>query len=232
MKSPMVNVTRFTMLCLWPMVMSAHAFASTSTAILAPATSSSLSLRRHGPLAPFHGHNANEIYGRNLNNKFTHDNIKYNRRSSSSGSSLHLHPAKAKAIAELIPRGGASASAAIAGVGATLSQWSSTPNGAFNMALAVLAASTAVLKIGNRESGEGGADGAAVTVSFRDYNLFMLGTFLLLQYWTSLLSEFRSWCILILAKSFENFSLRNQLAKNNSQLTNNRFHFYFSTSVY
>ncbi|KAL7470883.1 hypothetical protein ACHAXS_011161 [Conticribra weissflogii] len=163
MKSPMVNVTRFTMLCLWPTVMSAHAFASTSTAILAPATSSSLSLRRHGPLAPFHGHNANEIYGRNLNNKFTHDNIKYNRRSSSSGSSLHLHPAKAKAIAELIPRGGASASAAIAGVGATLSQWSSTPNGAFNMALAVLAASTAVLKIGNRESGEGGADGAAVT---------------------------------------------------------------------
>lgn len=172
MKSPVVNMTRITMLYLWPMVMSAHAFASTSTAILSPSTSSSsLSLRRHGPLSPPQRHYNNNYYARNLNSKSTLDDLKYNR-SRSSSSSLNLHPAKARAIAELIPRGGASASAAVAGVGAKLSQWSTTPNGAFNLALAVLAASTAVLKIGNRESGEGGADGAAVTVSF-GYHYFL-----------------------------------------------------------
>jgi len=182
MKSPVVNMTRITLLCLWPMVMSANAFASTSTAILPPASSSSsLALRRHGPLSPPQRHNSNKYYGRNLNSKSTLDDLKYNR--SRSSSSLNLHSATARAIAELIPRGGASASAAVAGAGAKLSQWSSTPNGAFNLALAVLAASTAVLKIGNRESGEGGADGAAVTKNpkVKELQIKFLSVFWLLR---------------------------------------------------
>ena len=52
------------------------------------------------------------------------------------GSALHLH----------IPRGGAVAAVG-EGIVSKLSQWTSAPDSAFNLALGVLAASTAVLKL-------------------------------------------------------------------------------------
>lgn len=66
-------------------------------------------------------------------------------------SSLHLHMN--------IPRGGAAvASATVEGIVKKLSAWTSTPTTAFNLALGVLAASTAVLKLygaaGKKDDGD------------------------------------------------------------------------------
>jgi hypothetical protein len=60
----------------------------------------------------------------------------YSRPRSVDGSALHLH----------IPRGGAVAAVG-EGIVSKLSQWTSAPDSAFNLALGVLAASTAVLKL-------------------------------------------------------------------------------------
>ena len=52
----------------------------------------------------------------------------------------------AAAVTNLIPRGG--------GIADKVSTWATTPNGSFNLALGVLAASTAILKIYNRVDSE------------------------------------------------------------------------------
>ena len=74
---------------------------------------------------------------------------KKNAASAHEGSVLHLH----------IPRGGAVAAAASDGIVSKLSAWTSTPNSAFNLALGLLAASTAGLKLygaaGKKEGGDG-----------------------------------------------------------------------------
>lgn len=140
MKSPS-SMTRFTMICLWPMVMSAHAFASTTSTTSSSCAPSSLQSLHRSPLLSFQ-------------KKCNH------RQTFASSSSLNLNPARA--IAEFIPRGGG-ASAVVGGVASKVSEWTSTPNGAFNCALAVLAASTAVLKISNQaKSGDGGDESGAV----------------------------------------------------------------------
>ena len=78
----------------------------------------------------------------------------------SSSSQLNLfgsnHAAAATAVTNLIPRGGGGS------IANTVSSWASTPNGSFNLALGVLAASTAILKVYNRVDSDKDDDGAAV----------------------------------------------------------------------
>ena len=63
-----------------------------------------------------------------------------------------------------IPRGGGVVNGASGGVMSTLSKWTSAPNSAFNLALGVLAASTALLKI-SAATGKDSGDGADGSVS-------------------------------------------------------------------
>ena len=86
---------------------------------------------------------------------------KKNGASIQEGSALHLH----------IPRGGAVATAASDGIVSKLSAWTSTPNSAFNLALGLLAASTAGLKlygaVGKKEDGDGENSVCAIFVFIR-----------------------------------------------------------------
>ncbi|KAL7549039.1 hypothetical protein ACHAWF_012301 [Thalassiosira exigua] len=67
-----------------------------------------------------------------------------------------LHRREGTLLHLAVPRGGAAVATAAA---TKLSQWTSTPGGAFNAALAVLAASTAALKVYGKVEDGGGKDG-------------------------------------------------------------------------
>ena len=77
----------------------------------------------------------------------------YNRQRPNGGGGTHLHLS--------IPRGGG---AIIASATSQFAEWTSTPNGTFNVALALLAMSTAVLKVYNRveQQGDDGKEGGEV----------------------------------------------------------------------
>lgn len=83
-----------------------------------------------------------------------HHQLHNNQLHTTTTTSLNLFEsqsaAAASAVTKLIPRGG--------GLTSNLSTLASTPNGSFNLALGVLAASTAVLKLSNKadKDGEGG----------------------------------------------------------------------------
>ena len=124
------------LLAIWPTTVVVQAFASSTTTSL---------LSQHGknkisslPSLPksfvqkhqsHHNHKTNHLY-----------------KTASSSSQLNLfgsnQAAAATAVTNLIPRGG--------GGSIAVSSWASTPNGSFNLALGVLAASTAILKVYNR----------------------------------------------------------------------------------
>ena len=72
----------------------------------------------------------------------------------------NLHKRSASQLHLSIPRGGAIAAAATS----KLSQLTSTPTGTFNVALTVLAASTAALKLVNKVENDSGKEGGEVVV--------------------------------------------------------------------
>ena len=135
------------LLAIWPTTVVVQAFASsTTTSLLSqhgknksslPSPSKSF-VQKH---QSHHNHKTNHLY-----------------KTASSISQLNLfgsnHAAAATAVTNLIPRGG--------GIANTVSSWASTPNGSFNLALGVLAASTAILKVYNRVDSDKDDDGAAV----------------------------------------------------------------------
>lgn len=141
MKTP--SITRAAaLLCLWPIV-AISAFASQTTVVSSTTTlPSSRCNNFHGLLHNKH-HQQQQQHQRGLHKQ--------------TGTNLHLS----------IPRGGAIATAA-ASSSSKLSQWTSTPSGTFNIALAILAATTAALKLFNKvDSSDGGKDGDSVEeVSF------------------------------------------------------------------
>ena len=114
------------LLCLWPMAVSAFASSTSASNPLTVPTSFTLK---------------NKL-GHHSQHKHQHHNTLHKQQQSSTTTTtttqLHLS----------IPRGGAIASTAA--ITSKLSSWTSTPSGSFNVALAVLAASTAVLKLKNK----------------------------------------------------------------------------------
>ena len=111
------------LLCLWPMAVSAFASSTSASKPLTVPTSFTLK-NKLGHHHSQHKH---------------HNNLHTQQQQSTTATQLHLS----------IPRGGAIASTA-AIITSKLSSWTSTPSGSFNVALAVLAASTAVLKLKNK----------------------------------------------------------------------------------
>ena len=88
-----------------------------------------------------------------------HNKQHHQRLHKQNGTRLHLS----------IPRGGASSVAGVAAAASSkLSQWTSTPTGAFNTALVGLAATTAVLKLYNKVENDGAKkkSGEVEVVSF------------------------------------------------------------------
>mmetsp|Transcript_9603 Transcript_9603/g.21649 ORF Transcript_9603/g.21649 Transcript_9603/m.21649 type:complete len:628 (-) Transcript_9603:277-2160(-) len=146
MKTP--SITRgAALICLWPIV-AVSAFASHHT------TTSNTALPFHSKVSSTtskHHHQRNHL----LHQTTTHHghNSRQGLHTKQSATRLHLS----------IPRGGAIAATAAA-TSSKLAQLTSTPTGAFNAALAVLAASTAVLKLSNKvnSSGDGKENGEVV----------------------------------------------------------------------
>ena len=128
MRSRTIATAATTILCLWP-VAAASAFATRS----APMTNPSAISSSFGPMRRGDG-----PVGRRTESGLVGSDATSRSSGSQSRTSLSLS----------IPRGGAAA----------VSELMTTPSGAFNVALAVLAASTAVLKLGNRSDGDGGAE--------------------------------------------------------------------------
>jgi hypothetical protein len=145
MKTPSMSIV-----LLNPLLTVTHALASSSS-------TSHLSHRHHANLhqrssnlkASFHRHHVNHHSecGRH------HHHHHHHHQSSNTQLNLQL-----SGVLELIPRGGAVESAATVGLGSKLAALTSTPNGSFNLALGVLAATTAGLKVYGRSIGEGGSD--------------------------------------------------------------------------
>ena len=129
MKTP--SITRAAaLLCLWPMV-AASAFARSGGSTTSTATTAAI---RH--------------YDRGHHHRYHHRQHQQQRLHTTSGTQLHLS----------IPRGGGGALSSFAATTTSkLSALTSTPTGTFNLALSVLAASTAILKLsaknGNRTDG-------------------------------------------------------------------------------
>ena len=115
----------------------------------------------HSSLLPFHSIASDAIH-ESLHDKlhgrgsaglhFVHH--QYNRQRPNGRSTTHLHLS--------IPRGGG---AIIASATSQFAEWTSTPSGTFNVALALLAMSTAVLKVYNRveQQGDGKEGGEVVS---------------------------------------------------------------------
>lgn len=144
------------LLAIWPTTVVVQAFASSTT--------SSLSSLSH------HGKN-NKSSLPSPPKSFVQKHQPHHKAaiSSSSSSQLNLfgsnHAAAATAVTNLIPRGGGGS------ITSTVSSWASTPNGSFNLALGVLAASTAILKVYNRVDSDKNDDGAAVVRKKHQYVL-------------------------------------------------------------
>eukprot|EP00970_Alexandrium_tamarense_P002478 scaffold358_cov207-Alexandrium_tamarense.AAC.8 len=144
MKTPSMSIV-----LLNPLLTVTHALASSSS-------TSHLSHRHHANLhqrssnlkASFHRHHVNH-----LREGGRHHHHHHHHQSSNTQLNLQL-----SGVLELIPRGGAVESAATVGLGSKLAALTSTPNGSFNLALGVLAATTAGLKVYGRSIGEGGSD--------------------------------------------------------------------------
>ena len=83
--------------------------------------------------------------------------------------------AAAAAVTKLIPRGGG-------GITSNLATLASTPNGSFNLALGVLAASTAVLKISNKASADKDGGGGDAVVK-KDPKVASLQRRFLMVFW-------------------------------------------------
>jgi len=145
------------LLAIWPTTVVVQAFASSTT--------TSLSSLSH------HGKNKKSSLPSPPKSFVQKHQPHHKAAISSSSSSSHLNlfgsnhaAAAATAVTNLIPRGGGGG-----GITNTVSSWASTPNGSFNLALGVLAASTAILKVYNRVDSDKDDDGAAVVRKKHQY---------------------------------------------------------------
>lgn len=132
---------RAALLCLWHIMTEVSAFASSSQHRIIPSTSAMTK-----PL----------VFG---NNKSVHSTAYRTISQLRHHTGQHKQAGTTTQLYLSIPRGGASS--VFAATSAKLSQWTSTPSGTFNVALAVLAASTAVLKVCS-SAGSNGANGETV----------------------------------------------------------------------
>ncbi|KAL3790159.1 hypothetical protein HJC23_009596 [Cyclotella cryptica] len=100
-----------------------------------------------------------------------------------------MHTRSALQLHTLIPRGGAAASAVAAAAGegfiSKMSLWTSSPNSAFNLALGILAASTAGLKLfgmaGRRDNSGDGVNGSTKDPKVKSLQIRFLAVFWLLR---------------------------------------------------
>lgn len=127
-------------LAIWPTTVVVQAFASSSshkTSLLSPPKSF---LQKHHHEQLLQNHHNNQLH----------------TKTTTTSLNLFGGSAAAAAVTKLIPRGGGG------GITSNLATLASTPNGSFNLALGVLAASTAVLKISNKADKDGGGGDAVV----------------------------------------------------------------------
>ena len=136
------------LLAIWPTTVVVQAFASSSSsshkaALLSPPKSF---LQKH--------HQNNHLH--KSTRTTTHLNL-FGSTHAAAAAAATTTKSVATAVTNLIPRGGGA-------VAERVSSWASTPNGSFNLALGVLAASTAILKVYNRVDSD--KDEGAVVVRY------------------------------------------------------------------
>ena len=139
------------LLAIWPTTVVVQAFASSSSshkaALLSP------------PKSFLQKHHQNNHLHKSTRTTTTHLNL-FGSTHAAAAAAATTTKSVATAVTNLIPRGGGA-------VAERVSSWASTPNGSFNLALGVLAASTAILKVYNRVDSD--KDEGAVVVRY--YNI-------------------------------------------------------------
>lgn len=154
------------LLAIWPTTVVVQAFASPSShKTLLPPPKSFLQKHHH----QLQNHHNNQLHTTTSLNLFGGSAAKSSAA------------AAAAAVTNLIPRGGGGGG----GITSNLSSLASTPNGSFNLALGVLAASTAVLKLSNKatNSDKDGSGGDGSTVVKKDPKVTSLQRRFLMVFW-------------------------------------------------